>query len=196
MKKPARKPRTDPRVDAHIGAAAPFAQPILRHLRELIHAEAPGAEETIKWRMPSFLLGGKILCGMAAFKEHCVFGFWHRQMNSELPKGGANPMSAFGRLTTVKDLPSDREMRRLIRRAVEIQESGAPARPREKRAPKAALPVPKDLAAGMGKNRAAKATFEKLSPSGRRPADPRPSRASRDWRRRSRTHRRGPCCAG
>jgi uncharacterized protein YdeI (YjbR/CyaY-like superfamily) len=168
MKKPARKLRTDPRVDAHIEAAAPFAKPILRRLRVLIHAEAPDVEETIKWRVPSFLLDGQILCGMAAFKAHCVFGFWHTQMNAELPGGDANPMSAFGRLTSVQDLPSDREMRRLIRRAAEIQASGAPARPREKKAPKAALPVPKDLAAGMGKNRAAKATFEKLPPSGRR----------------------------
>jgi uncharacterized protein YdhG (YjbR/CyaY superfamily) len=66
---------TDPRVDAYIAKAAPFARPILRHLRKLVHEGSPEAEETMKWSMPAFVHRGKILCGMAAFKEHCTFGF-------------------------------------------------------------------------------------------------------------------------
>ena len=38
----------DPRVDAYLKRAAPFAQPILAHLRALVHEVAPGVEETIK----------------------------------------------------------------------------------------------------------------------------------------------------
>src|SRR5215216_3538687 len=61
----------DPRVDAYIERAAPFAQPVLRHLREVVHAACPDVTETLKWSMPSFMYEG-ILCGMAAFKAHCT----------------------------------------------------------------------------------------------------------------------------
>ena len=33
--------KRDPRVDAYIAKAAPFAQPILMHLREVVHAASP-----------------------------------------------------------------------------------------------------------------------------------------------------------
>ena len=60
--------RIDPRIEAYIAQAAPFAQPILRHLRAVVHRALPGIEETIKWSMPHFMLGGKNVAGMAAFK--------------------------------------------------------------------------------------------------------------------------------
>ena len=40
---------TDDRVDAYIDRAADFARPILRHLRELLHAACPDVEETMRW---------------------------------------------------------------------------------------------------------------------------------------------------
>lgn len=45
-------PSRDPRVDAYIAKAAPFAQPILRHIRVIVHAACPDAEETMKWSFP------------------------------------------------------------------------------------------------------------------------------------------------
>ena len=66
---------TDPRVDSYIKKAAPFAQPILKHLRQLVHKACPEVQETMKWSFPHFDYNG-ILCSMAAFKEHCSFGFW------------------------------------------------------------------------------------------------------------------------
>jgi hypothetical protein len=68
-------PKKDPRIDAYIDKAAPFARPILKYLREIVHAGCPDVEETLKWRMPHFDYKG-MMCGMAAFKEHCAFGFW------------------------------------------------------------------------------------------------------------------------
>ena len=67
--------RRDPRVDAYIEKSAPFARPILKHLRAVVHEACPEVTEDLKWRMPHFMHHG-ILCGMAAFKEHCIFGFW------------------------------------------------------------------------------------------------------------------------
>lgn len=68
-------PNTDKRFDAYIAKARPFAQPILTHIREIVHAACPDAEETMKWSSPCFMYKGQMLCSMAAFKEHVVFGF-------------------------------------------------------------------------------------------------------------------------
>src|SRR5215471_21392921 len=99
-------PNQDPRVDAYIENAAEFARPILKHLRQLVHQGCPEVEETLKWRMPSFTYKG-LLCGMAAFKQHATFGFWkHELVVGEGAEEGA--MGQFGRMTTLKDLPSDK----------------------------------------------------------------------------------------
>ena len=71
--------KKDSRVDACIAKSAPFAQPILKHIRKLVHAGCPEVEETIKWQFPSFMYKG-MLCGMAAFKNHCTFGFWKHEL--------------------------------------------------------------------------------------------------------------------
>ncbi len=105
-----RMKNTDPRFDPYIEKAAPFAKPILRRLRKLVHETVPDVDETMKWSMPSFIYGGKILCGMAAFKEHCTFGFWHQGMTPVLHADGHQgdaAMGAFGRITSLEDLPSD-----------------------------------------------------------------------------------------
>jgi len=162
--------KTDARIDAYIAKAAEFARPILKHLRALVHEACPGAVETMKWSHPSFLHNGKILCGMAAFKAHAVFGFWHKEMPEVLGKDGANAdeaMWSFGRITNLADLPSDAAMRRYVRAAAKLNESDAPARPRTARKPATALPVPADLAAALKKNKAAASTFEGFSPSHR-----------------------------
>jgi uncharacterized protein YdeI (YjbR/CyaY-like superfamily) len=162
---------TDPRIDAHIEKAAGFAKPILRHLRKLVHDACPDAEETLKWSMPAFVYRGKILCGMAAFKRHCTFGFWHLGMTAVLgPEGEKSDtaMGSFGRLTSLDDLPSDRTMTRYIKKAATLTESDAPARPRPVRRPAVPLAVPNDLAAALKTKKAAAATFERLSPSHRK----------------------------
>ncbi|HEX2798311.1 MAG TPA: DUF1801 domain-containing protein, partial [Thermoanaerobaculia bacterium] len=104
---------SDPRIDAHIAKAAAFAKPVLRHLRELVHEACPDAEETLKWSSPTFMYRGRIMCGMAAFKEHCTFGFWHKGMEEVLQEDGAKGDQAWGslgRLTSLADLPSDKAL--------------------------------------------------------------------------------------
>ncbi|HUR56999.1 MAG TPA: YdeI/OmpD-associated family protein [Opitutaceae bacterium] len=158
----------DPRIDAYIRQAQLFAQPVLEHLRELVHRGCPDVEEDIKWSSPSFMYRGKILCGIAAFKEHATFGFWHQAMEKELGplSRGTEAMGLLGRIRSLADLPDDKTMLRFIKRAVELHDSGAPLRP----APKAKPPakVPPDLAAALKKDKTAAATFDKFSPSHRR----------------------------
>jgi uncharacterized protein YdeI (YjbR/CyaY-like superfamily) len=161
---------TDPRIDAYIAKSADFARPLLRRLRKLVHAGCPEAEETMKWGHPSFLHDGRILCGMAAFKAHCTFGFWHKGMEAVLGSDGAKAeeaMGSLGRITSLDDLPSGRTMIRYIRQAAKLNESDAPGRPRPTTKPATPLKVPADFATALKKNKAAAATFEGFSKSHR-----------------------------
>src|SRR5271170_1606049 len=108
----------NPRVDAYINKAKPFAQPIMEHLRELVHKGCPKVEETIKWSRPFFEYRGAILGNMSAFKEHCSFGFWGEEIGVILREAGViqdGGMGSLGRITGVKDLPSDKALLGFIR---------------------------------------------------------------------------------
>jgi hypothetical protein len=163
--------KTDPRVDAYIDGAAPFARPVLRHLRALVHAGAPDAVETLKWGFPHFLLGDRILCSMAAFKAHCSFGFWHRGMERVLEAdglGGAAGMGSLGKIASLDGLPGDRAMRRYLKAAAGLIASDEPARPKPAGKTRPEPRVPEDLAVMLARNPKASAVFAGFSPSHRR----------------------------
>lgn len=161
-------PKEDPRVDAYITAAAPFAQPILRHLRKVVHEGCPDVEETIKWGLPHFEYEGNI-GGMAAFKEHCTFGFWKGDLlfgPEKAEESGA--MGQFGRITQLSDLPNDATFLGYVRKAVELNEEGVTlTRSPKPKGPKV-LVVPDDLNAALKKNAKARKTFKDFSYSKRK----------------------------
>ena len=160
-------PTVDPRIDAYIEKSADFAKPILTHLRKLIHQACPDVTETLKWSMPSFDHKG-ILCGFAAFKQHCTFGFWKQSlMESDAFPKNKTAMGSFGRITSVKDLPSDRVMIDLIHQAMELNEKGIKV-PKKPAATKKDVIVPEDLTDALAKNMAAKSAFDAFSPSHKR----------------------------
>jgi len=159
----------DPRVDRYIEKSAPFAQPILTHLRDVVHAACPEAEETLKWSMPFFTWHGN-LCFMAAFKQHVGFGFWKgpQALGKELaPKDGA--MGHLGPIGTVRDLPSKRALSAAIRHAMRLNTDGAgKAAPKKRGSPKPAPRAPADFAVALKASRKAAATWKDLSPGHRR----------------------------
>jgi len=166
----------NPKLDAYIGKAQPFAEPILWHLRELIHKGCPGVEETIKWSRPFFEYKGALLCNISAFKEHCSFGFWGEEIGAVLceakvvQEGG---MGSLGRITTLEDLPSDKQMLGWIRQAKTFIDQGkytSPIAARHKvvKAPKPPVEVPPEFTAALGKNKAAEKVFAAFSPSCKR----------------------------
>ena len=159
----------DPRIDAYIAASAPFAQPILARLREVVHAACPAVEETIKWGFPHFMYHG-ILCSMAAFKRHAVFGFWKGELIEGIGAAGAHgdAMGQYGRLTSIADLPSRRQLVAQVRQAMQLNEAGTPVPSRVRKSPRPAPPVPAGLAAALRGDAKARATFEGFSPSHRR----------------------------
>jgi uncharacterized protein YdeI (YjbR/CyaY-like superfamily) len=162
----------DPRIDAYIEKAAPFAQPVLTHLRNLMHQACPHATESVKWGMPFFTQQGVILCHMAAFKQHCAFGFWGPEMKKVLKRDGlhsSDAMGVLGRITKLKDLPPDRELLAYMRHAADLVHSGdrtkSIERPKKKARP---LRIPLELAAALKKNKLATKAFAEFSPSCRR----------------------------
>jgi len=157
-------PSTDPRIDAYIAKSAEFARPILAHLRAQVHAACPEVEESIKWGFPNFILDGKILAGMAAFKAHCSFGFWRREAGEQSKSGEA--MGQYGRITSLADLPAQRTLRAQIKQAAALTRSGPRAAP--PRQPRPRLEAPADLLAALAGNAAARQTFEAFAPGKQR----------------------------
>jgi uncharacterized protein YdeI (YjbR/CyaY-like superfamily) len=156
----------DPRIDAYIAKKAPFARPILEHVRARVHAVVPNVEETLKWSAPAFTLDGKILLIMAAFKAHAALNFWRGQeMRGDAAKDDA--MGQFGRLTSIDDLPSDAELDTLIRQSVELAAT-APAPRKAKHEPRPPAEMHPDFAAALSAYPAAKANLDAFSPSARR----------------------------
>ena len=162
--------KKDPRVDEYIEKAQPFARPILTHIRKVVHEVCPKAEETLKWKLPTFMYEDEMLLGMGAFKEHAVLGFWKAKLI--LDRNGRrledDAMGQFGCIKSVKDLPPKADLTRYIRKAMELNEQGikvARAKPAEKRAP---AKTPADLAAALRKSRKAATTWEGFAPGHRR----------------------------
>ena len=156
----------DPRVDAYIAKSQPFARPILEKVRARVHAVLPEVEETMKWSMPTYTIGGKIVLITSAFKAHAALNFWRGQeIGDGSPKAGA--MGQFGRLTSVEDLPPDTELDALIGEAAALAKT-APAPRKTKHEPKPAPEMHPDFASALAKADKAKSTFDNFPPSCRR----------------------------
>lgn len=172
----------DARIDDYIARSAGFAQPILRHLREAVHATCPEVEESLKWGMPSFGYRGRILCSMAAFKQHAGFGFWQgARVIAEAPakpdKASARAgvdgkvsegMGQFGRLKELSDLPDPRALAGYVTKAMKMIDEGVPRPSAKVAATRAPVVVPEDLATGLNSHAEAHATFDRFPPSQQR----------------------------
>lgn len=162
--------KKDPRVDAYIERAQPFAQPILKHLRKVVHVACPGVQETMKWSHPHFDYKG-IFCAMAGFKQHCTFGFWKgallRGKVKGLPGDGEKAMGQFGRITSLADLPDEKILLRIVQAAAKLNDDKM-AVPRRKARAKPPLKVPPYFTAALRKNKKALAAFDAFPPSHRR----------------------------
>jgi uncharacterized protein YdeI (YjbR/CyaY-like superfamily) len=157
----------DPRVDAYIAQSAEFARPILEHLRERVHNACPEVEEGIKWSMPFFSYKAAPLCMMAAFKQHCSFGFW---LSKEVTGGSdEDGMGQFGKLASLKDLPPDKQLATFLKKAMALNEAGV-KKSRPKAAAKPAPTLPDELAAALAqkKHAAARTTWEGFGPGAQR----------------------------
>lgn len=157
-----------PAVDKYIASTPAYAQPILTHVRELVHKTLPEVEEAIKWGHPFFMYRGLMLGNMAAFKQHCSLGLWGSDVAEKLRADGVyDPaaMGVLGKLTSVKDLPSDRDLANYFRTAAAAIDTGARtknySRPKPD-TPKRAPVAPPALTAALKKNKAAASRFSAM----------------------------------
>lgn len=151
----------DPRIDAYLAKAPEYARPILTELRARVHRICPDVVETIKWRAPSFEHHG-FLGGMAAFKDHCSFMFWHEKDLAAEGPDVQQVLEQCGRLTTPKDLPTKQMFRRVLKLAMARTAAG-----QKKRLPKNQpknLEMPDAFAVALAKDRRALKTFDGFAP--------------------------------
>ena len=118
----------NPKVDEFIEKSNDFAKPILEHLRQLVHETCPEVEEKIKWSMPFFDYKGEMMCHMAAFKQHCAFGFWKAKLMKDAAllavAQSEQAMGHLGKITSVTDLPNDAKLVSYIKEAMTLNENG------------------------------------------------------------------------
>jgi uncharacterized protein YdeI (YjbR/CyaY-like superfamily) len=154
---------TDPRIDAYIAKAAPFAQPIIAHLRALVRRVVPEAVETVKWGMPHFCYKEKNLAGIGAFKAHVAFTL-HGQGRQGKEADG---MGQYGKIASLADLPDDAELTTNILYGKTAIDNPVP-KARSKPAPKPEIAMPDDFAAELARLQGARERFDAFAPSHRR----------------------------
>lgn len=164
--------KKDKRIDAYIAKTQPFAKPILKHLRQVIHKACPDVEETIKWSMPSFEYKGPFI-GFAAFKKHAVLGFWKAALMNDSKvltgKDTKGSMGNLGRIESIDDLPGDTVLIKWIKEAMKLNDDGVKMnRTQKPKHERKEYSMPDYFAKALSKNKKAKDTFENFSPSHKR----------------------------
>ena len=163
--------KKDKRIDAYINKSEDFAKPILRHLRSIVHRACPDVEETMKWSFPHFDYRG-VMCSMAAFKAHCVFGFWKAPLMKDPEKvmnktGAGEAMGHFGRITSLADLPKESILISYVKEAAKLNDERVKVEKKPK-PPRKDLNVPSFFLETLKKNKKALETFNNFSPSAKR----------------------------
>lgn len=159
-----------PKADDYIEKSQDFAKPILNYLREVVHETCPDAEEAIKWKFPTFMYKGKILCSIVSFKQYCSMGFWlHQEMktlneiDTDVEKTN---MFSLGKITKIEDLPSKSQLKKVVKEAMDLTDMGVTLK---KAAPsKSEIEVPDGFQNALNGNKKALEIFEKSSPSYRK----------------------------
>lgn len=160
----------NPLVDEYIEKSPDFSKPILNEIREIVHECYSDIEEAIKWKFPTFMYKGKILCSMVSFKQYCSMGFWlHDEMktikNLETEAEKTN-MFSLGKITKREELPSKPQLKKIILEAMELTDMGVTLK---KAAPtKTEVEVPEYFKDALSENKNAHEVFEKASPSFRK----------------------------
>jgi len=104
---------------------------------------------------------------MAAFKQHCAFGFWYRDIVTA-SRQAAPAMGQYGRITSLADLPKDKVLAQEIKEAIKVHDAGVKPRAAKRPEGKKELVVPGYLTAALKKNKKALATFEQFNYSNKK----------------------------
>ena len=166
--------RLNSQFDEYQEAASDFAQPIMAHLRKLVHKQCPEVVEEIKWGNPHFDYKGEMLCIFAAYKNHCSFSFWKESLMSDVRLKANHDLKAakrfMGKLTSLYDLPSDSELIAFIQEAMALNDMGVKRAPRQDAKPSKAteIAIPDAFAEQLSRHEQANEVFQSKAPSFRK----------------------------
>ena len=156
-------PKNIKAIDDYIIKSATFAQPILNHLRKLVHKACPDVEEKIKWSFPHFDYKGEMMCHMAAFKQHTAFGFWKAALMKDpilmQEARSESAMGHLGRITALSDLPPDKKLIAWIKEAMALNDKGIKL-PSKSAKPQKELVIPEYILKAIKKNKKAWQVFD------------------------------------
>lgn len=154
----------EPAIDNYIAKSADFAKPILDHIRKLVHQACPAVEEKMKWSFPHFDYKNEMMCSMAAFKQHCVVGFWKASLMKDpvLIENARSEVSMghMGKITSLKDLPPDKKLIGYIKEAMKLNDLGVKLPPKVKSTGSKEITMPDYFQRALNKNKKALQTFE------------------------------------
>jgi uncharacterized protein YdeI (YjbR/CyaY-like superfamily) len=104
---------------------------------------------------------------MAAFKEHCSFGFWKAELllkpEERRSSTDGDGMGQFGRITSLEDLPKDEVLLGYIKEARRLNDEGIKRPTAPKAKVKKELVVPSYFISALQKKKMALTTFENFS---------------------------------
>lgn len=111
------------------------------------------------------------MCSMASFKQHCAFGFWKASLmkDKKLHENARleSSMGHLGKITSLDDLPSDKDMVVYIKEAMKLNDSGVKIK-KTSLVKKKNLTVPKYFLDAIKKNKKAYITFDQFSYSNKK----------------------------
>ncbi|MCC4213595.1 YdeI/OmpD-associated family protein [Leeuwenhoekiella parthenopeia] len=159
------------KVTEYIRNSEDFAKPILEHWRQLVHETCPNVDEAIKWGIPHFDYKGDFMYVMASYKNHCSFSFIKAElMKDKRLKENKNlkPIQRFlGKITSLSDLPSDKEFVGFLKEAMILNDKGIKVVAKKSDKPKV-IETPDYFVEKLATNLKAKEIFETKSDSFRK----------------------------
>ena len=136
-----------------------FAKPILNHLRELVHQACPEVEEKLKWSMPHFDYKGRWCAVWPPLSnmhplvlESCVNERSHTLKTAKTEVA----MGHLGKITSLKDLPSDKKLTAWIKEAMVLNDKGGSNFLQSLNPLKKALEMPDYFVKALAKNKSTK----------------------------------------
>ena len=117
--------------------------------------------------MPFFDYKGEMLCHMASFKQHAVMGFWKAALMKDAVlmenAKSETAMGHLGRISSLKDMPSDKKITGWIKEAMELNDKGIKLPAKPKTAAGKEIAVPDYFTKALAKNKKAKQVFENFA---------------------------------
>jgi uncharacterized protein YdeI (YjbR/CyaY-like superfamily) len=159
----------DPRVDDYIAKSPAYAQPIMKHIRGLIHQAVPNIVEVIKWAHPHFEYKGPAF-SIGAFKEHLGLNFWKSKLMDD-PEGlfkYDGSAGSMGKIKSLADLPEDDILMAYFMLAADLNEQGVKATTPKTAPEKKQLIIPDDLIAAFKNDTTAMQHFEQFNYSAKK----------------------------